>query len=311
MSVMPKNANKYRFDILGHKLKSNDLPDVLAQWLENRWNFPQHNVTPEGKSITLNYAESCPRFPDNAEVELLNLHEMQLECRQANTIYYLGNKKEGSSLNPETYELSVWGVTQISFMALQVALAEILRLSGYLPLHASVIAKDGKATAFSAPSGTGKTTTLLTAFKAGFKVIAEDFIWINPDSMQVFTWDKGVRLLPDTFERFKQLLPKDFKGTKDSMNKVFVPYEVLGVNPQSEVFLEKLVWLSRDLSQATAWGTVTKRDAAMKLWEAAGIPFTEQAKSQLSNMLPKVIKQASLESLQIGKTALFTTYSTH
>src|SRR5690606_782475 len=87
------------------------------------------------------------------------------------------------------------------FPALYAAVTEALRASGLLPLHAAVVVSDGVATALAAPSGTGKTTTLLRLLSRGWSPLAEDLSWLDPGTGTLYGWDRGLRLWSDGLAR--------------------------------------------------------------------------------------------------------------
>src|SRR4051812_24417075 len=49
------------------------------------------------------------------------------------------------------------------------------------PLHASAIVHDGRALLFAGPSGAGKSTLAQLGVSAGYKLLAEDRVWIQRD----------------------------------------------------------------------------------------------------------------------------------
>lgn len=66
----------------------------------------------------------------------------------------------------------------------------------FLPLHASVIAMDGKAVAICGPSGAGKTTLALHCHKRSFAIIADD--------MAAIDWNSGLVHHGAAFSRIDQ-----------------------------------------------------------------------------------------------------------
>jgi ABC-type nitrate/sulfonate/bicarbonate transport system ATPase subunit len=62
------------------------------------------------------------------------------------------------------------------------------------------VVRDGEATALTAQSGTGKTTTLLRLIAAGWTPLAEDLAWLDPDSLTLYGWDRGIRLWQETID---------------------------------------------------------------------------------------------------------------
>lgn len=194
-------------------------------------------------------------------------------------------------------KLEWWG-TEIPFNALFIGICEGLRLSGLVSLHASIAAKNGLATAFLGPSGRGKTTTLLRASIAGWQIVAEDFSWLIPETMLLYGFDRGLRLLPDTANIFKQHHP-DIELLEMIGGKYVVPYEQLGLQRQV-VKLERLAVLERNPSATSSWQALPKREGALALWEANGVPFTPDAQHFVSSTIPKLLTKLKLETLVLG-----------
>lgn len=140
--------------------------------------------------------------------------------------------------NPDGADIRAWGELQSHhFAALYLALNEALRASGLIPLHAAVVVRKGEATALVAPSGTGKTTTLLRLLAAGWTPLAEDLSWLDPDSLTVYGWDRGIRLWQETIDRFLPHL-MDAPWTTDPDGKRFLAYENLGLPGTADAPIE-------------------------------------------------------------------------
>ncbi|HEX8207072.1 MAG TPA: hypothetical protein VF587_13510 [Solirubrobacteraceae bacterium] len=78
-----------------------------------------------------------------------------------------------------------------------VAVPLMLAERGDLALHASAVAVDGRAVAFSAPSGTGKSTTAAALAERGYDVLAEDGCVVTAaETGEMLLWPglRGVRL---------------------------------------------------------------------------------------------------------------------
>ncbi len=75
-----------------------------------------------------------------------------------------------------------------------------LQLQGRVLLHASSVAIDGKAVAFSAPSGTGKSTIAAAFGRRGFEVLSDDIVPIYQLENEVFTnsYLQSIRLWDDS-----------------------------------------------------------------------------------------------------------------
>jgi hypothetical protein len=283
------------FSILGRQLINSDFG--LNPWLELYFRFP-YEVQVSNYKIQLKQ-KPFPNFPQQLPVTVLELPDAKLEMRSVEGEFWFGRPESGMRFTFEDgiSKLEWWG-TEIPFNALFIGICEGLRLSGLVSLHASIAAKNGLATAFLGPSGRGKTTTLLRASIAGWQIVAEDFSWLEPITMQLYGFDRGLRLLPDTANIFKQH-HKDIELLEMIGGKYVVPYEQLGVKRQA-VKLERLAVLERNPDATSSWQALAKREGALALWEANGVPFTPDAQHFVSSIIPKLLAKLKLETLVLG-----------
>jgi hypothetical protein len=283
------------FSILGRQLINSDLG--LNPWLELYFRFP-YEVQASNYKIQLEQKPSA-NFPHQLPATILELPDAKLEMRSLKSEFWFGTIESGMrfTFDADISKLEWWG-TEIPFNALFIGICEGLRLSGLVSLHASIAAKNGLATAFLGPSGRGKTTTLLRASIAGWQIVAEDFSWLIPETMQLYGFDRGLRLLPDTAKLFKQH-HEDIQLLEMIAGKYVVPYEQLGIKRQV-VKLERLAVLERNHDAPSAWKALPKREGALALWEANGVPFTPDAQYFVSSVIPKLLAQLKLETLVLG-----------
>ncbi len=283
------------FSILGRQL-INSAPS-LDRWLELYFRFP-YEVQASPYQIQLEQ-KSLTDFPLELPATILELPDARLEMRRFEGEFWFGTAESGMrfTVDAAISKLEWWGV-EIPFNALFIGICEALRLSGLVSLHASIAAKNGLATAFLGPSGRGKTTTLLRASIAGWQIVAEDFSWLIPETMQLYGFDRGLRLLPDTAKIFKQH-HQNIELLEMIGGKYVVPYEQLGVKRQA-VTLERLAVLERDPNQVSGWRALPKREGALALWEANGVPFTTEAQHFVSSTIPKLLTKLKLETLVLG-----------
>lgn len=158
---------------------------------------------------------------------------------------------------------------------LMLALSELLRLQGFMPLHSSAVHFEGGAVVLLGPSGTGKTTTLLQAARSKVSALSEDWAWTGPD-LTFYPWDSGLHLLPDTVERFADVLPESRtwipRGNRHKWR--FDATDLQWFQPQ--VCPLKQFWVLRRHSE-TSLGAVPRLDLVRALWEASGMPLTREA----------------------------------
>ena len=287
------------FLILGRQLHNNN--SSLEPWLETYFRF-EYKLEPTGYEIFVTQ-QTPPNFPLETPMTTLDLHDSKLEMRSAGNEFWFGTLESGMKFTHQTNssKLKWWG-NEIPYNALFVGICEALRLSGLVSLHASIAARDGLATAFLGPSGRGKTTTLLRASIAGWQIIAEDFSWLDPATMNLYGFDRGLRLLPDTAEIFKQHHPK-IQLNQMVVDKYVVFYEQLGVIRQA-VKLMRLAVLERNPEVISSWQSLSKREGALALWEANGVPFTTEAQNFVSSIIPNLLTRLKLERLVLGEGEL-------
>jgi len=121
--------------------------------------------------------------------------------------------------------------------------------------------------------------------------VAEDLSWLEPESLRVWGWDRGVRVWPDTLERF---FPEYADAPALPDGKRDIPYERLGAGPARSCTLSQVVLLQRDERVTASRRTgVEARDTVRALWEATGVPLSDAARqaagkaiARLSGFLP-------------------------
>jgi hypothetical protein len=222
-------------------------------------------------------------------------------------VFHLGGPGGGVRLEvlASGASLRVWGASEAMAEMLHLALTEATRASGLLPLHASVAERDGLATAFLGPSGRGKTTTLLRAVIEGWRPVAEDFCWLDPDTLDLHGWDGGLRLLPDS----RALLESHYPGVRAEATadeKVLVPYERLGLE-RRPARLARIARLERDPARAarpSAWAGLGRREAAVALWEATGVPLAAASRERAGAAVGLVLGRVELATLELGAPPL-------
>jgi hypothetical protein len=108
---------------------------------------------------------------------------------------------------------------QVRVFLLGRVMAFLLRQRGWLPLHASGVAIDGKAVLFVAPSGAGKSTTAAAFHLRGHRVITDDVGAIRSSGETAVVQPGGarLRLLQDSAELLRhQAQESEFELDKHS-----------------------------------------------------------------------------------------------
>jgi hypothetical protein len=330
MKTTTSPAELLEFPLLGRSLQARVLSPALAGWLAERWHFPEHDGAGHPYRITLAERRDRPAtLPTPAgEPVVAELPEMTLHWWNQGSCWQMGDREAGVAayFEPGEARIEVWGA---AYPALYLALNEALRASGLIPLHAAILVRDGVATALVAPSGTGKSTTLLRALATGYTPIAEDLAWLDPDSLEVHGWDRGIRLWPDTIERFLPHLA-GAPWTTDTDGKLFLDYAALGIPRLPGARLSRVIRLERDVARpavaaathpgrglgAMALGPLVlgstvlgplaleaaqlpRHEAVRTLWEATGVPLLPATRADLARRLPGLLGR-----LEFGRVEL-------
>jgi hypothetical protein len=185
------------------------------------------------------------------------------------------------------------------YHGLYVALSEALRASGLVPLHAAVAALGGETVAWLGASGIGKSTTLLNAVGAGWRAIAEDLCWLEPGTLRVYGWDRGVRCWPKTLH---QLFPQLGEGQPMPDGKRLIPYDRLGADDSRTGILTRLAVLGRDTDGPSRWEPATAREVVKSLWEATGVPLAEGSREVAAAAVTR-LSRLPVARLVLGNSA--------
>jgi hypothetical protein len=299
------------FKILGRSLSLTGTMDAsLEAALRSRWDFPEYTRADHPFKLEISCSETPPTvFPTDVTASVLELPSGNLECRHLEPIIWLGDARSGARLSllgprlQQGTDVAAWGLQAKDADVLHIAIAEGLRASGLISLHASIATRDGQAIAFLGPSGRGKTTTLLRALAAGFQPVCEDFAWCDPDSLEVFGFDRGLRLLPDTAKHFEAqfgIAPSIWQ-----VDKWFVPYSSLNLQRQATTrpltVLRTVALLERDPERPTGFEPLSKREAALAFWEASGMPLSRQIQERVSKRISSMVSRLEGRRLRLGQ----------
>lgn len=303
--------------VLGRSLHVQARTPGLITWLERQWSFPEHRLSSVGYSIFLEETDAPRALPDGTPVRV-RLQRMSLTALAAEGSWWFGDAEAGVELRPGDVEsrIAVWGLVRedgpaAMYAALFVALAESLRASGLLSLHAAVAVRNGKATALAGASGVGKSTTLWRLVRAGWVPLAEDFAWLDPTSAIVYGWDRGLRLWPEARERFApELRNRDLCSDPDG--KLFLAYERLSGPIVRVATLERLAVLERAV-EGIAVGTSTPllattrvpvplaaHEAVRAWWETTGVPLAPSVRERVAAAIATLVRRVDAVRLTLG-----------
>lgn len=293
------------FPVLGRSLSAAVGSAELEAWIRAHWWFPEHAPEPYPYDIRVEELSGPPALEAGSREEVVQLHRVSLTCRVGDGVWTFGDETAGVRLRvgAEESRVLLWGTegdgARVVLPALFLALNEAIRASGLVPLHGSVAVRDGEATVFAGRSGVGKSTTLFQAFRAGWEPLAEDFAWLDPASLVVYGWDRGLRLWPEARERFAPDLPAHLFRT-DADGKLFLAYDALERPPARTGTLRRLALLERDEARPSAWEPLEPRDAVRAWWEAAGVPLHPGTRASLAREIAGLLTRTAASRLVLG-----------
>jgi hypothetical protein len=300
-------AVEVAFPLLGRPFRASGLPAPLAAWLREHWYFPEHTPPPHPYDISLTRSAAYPR-PASGAPHRVRLHggrelEWRVEGAEGAERWWTGTGAAGVrlELGAEGSRIEVWGAEGGGadlHAALYLALCEALRASGLLPLHAAVVVRDGGATALCGRSGVGKSTALLTALRAGWAPLAEDLSWLDPASLTLHGWDRGVRLWPEGRDRLPDYAA--LQWDTDADGKLFLPYGRLPTPPRRSAPLVRVLALHRDPARPSGIEPLPAREAVRVLWESTGVPLSPASRDAASLHVRDLIERIEISRLRLG-----------
>lgn len=159
----------------------------------------------------------------------------------------------------------------VSPAAWLLALTELHRAGGWLPLHAVVLGAGDRAFAVTGVSGAGKSTLALRLLEAGAEVLAEDRAFWHAPSGQVTGLDRALRVFDGSVERFAPALRPGLAGAeRDPRGKALLPLPP-GSAPRPLVGLALLT--------PTPAPPLSGAERVRSLWETTGVPLTAQGRA--------------------------------
>lgn len=299
--------------ILGRPLAVRVASPAVAAWLERYWLREDDALPPHPYRIALEETDSLDdaaidgwtpvdvRLPDGIVIRW-EQRGREWRWREGEAVVRARFAEDGAEIAYRPHAEGVGATTSPPnlFRALYVAIAEALRESGLVPLHAAVIARDGNATALAAPSGTGKTTTLLRLLERCWRPVAEDLSWLDPATGTLHGWDRGLRLWQDGLDRLGTPWTRLPWGT-DPDGKRFLPWDALGDARVPRAKLTRLVLLERDPTRPPGLEPLPLRDAVRALWEATGLPLEPATRTFVGRCIAELVRTIELRRLRLGE----------
>ena len=264
-----------------------EVPGPLAGFLRTDW---QRQATdwPALHTLTLSLLNEVEP-PEGRQVlgrqVLAQTHAGPLEFRAEGEVF----STPGLTLQTSALHSHMALNMQVSAAALLLAFSEVQRAASLLPLHASVLHRAGQTVAVSGPSGAGKSTAALRLLGLDWKLVAEDWVWFDPHTLRLVGWDSGLRLRPESLERFApellQAAPTDAHG-----KKVLSPPTLPGVHS-----LNALYFLTPQLPDAVALSPVLERVRAV--WGMVGVPLTPAARQATQAGVNRLLAGVPMERI--------------
>ncbi|GEM44748.1 hypothetical protein [Deinococcus cellulosilyticus] len=271
-----------KLDVLSLQLTWDSLPDALVEFLELDWQ--RTYVLP----ITEQYRVLQTSISVPEDMTRVNYPDAEVYSARTPQGVFLKCKNTLLQISLQEKELRFAGEGTGLRLILMLAISELLRLQGFMPLHSSAVYLDGGAVVMLGPSGTGKTTTLLQAARSQVPALSEDWSWIGQD-LTLYPWDSGLHLLPDTVERFEDVLPETRtwipRGTRHKWR--FEVGDLQWFQPQS-CPLKQFWMLKRHTESALV--AVPRLEFVRTLWEASGMPLTREASLLAQQGINRLLK---------------------
>lgn len=313
------------FFILGRRLDVCGVPELHA-WLRRYWHFDEHDLTRHPFHMRIESADALPPLAD-ASTLVAGIPGFHLTWQHATDTWQTrtGRTTTRLVLEPGGARMAVAtadddetraGTSHGSAVArtgmdadaaaraaLYTALTEAVRASGLMPVHGAAIARADDATLLLGPSGTGKTTTLLRAVNAGWSPVAEDLVWLDPQSLRVYGWDRGIRLWPGTTNDLVPDVPEsDWDVAGDG--KLFLPWQRFAQRVPS-ARLTRIMLLERARSddagaQESDVSPLAPQHAVRALWEAAGVPLSAASRLRLGEWIARLVRDVEHVRLRLG-----------
>lgn len=303
---MSPDGTAVAFTVLGRRFAARGVPTRLAEWLRAGWDFPEQSAPPQTFTIDLDVVASAPLGARDGWTRLeVVVPGRTIRFRSDGRRWETGDEAAGLSLElrDDGAAIAVWGSERqadpvVWHHSLYVTLSEALRASGLVPLHAAVAAGDSGTVAWLGASGIGKSTTLLHAVEAGWRAVAEDLCWLEPATLGVYGWDRGVRCWPETLERFFPLL----RGAEPAPDgKRIIRYDRLGAASPRTGTLTRLALLERVSEGPSRWEAATARDLVKSLWEATGVPLSDRSREVTAAAVAR-LSRLPVTKLVLGNT---------
>ena len=268
-----------RWRSLGLGLETSALPDDAESTLRSRWETAAFGSP--AVEVRVQTGPVPPRPPGAPrEITVSNGH-LSVWC--AADEVWLGDHLH-LSVGPDGDDARLTAVEgeDAPEVAWLLAIVELQRLAGWVPLHAAAVARQGRAVAITGVSGAGKSTAALRLAGEGWTVLAEDQTWVHPATGQVTGLDRFLRTYADSLDRFAPHLRAQVQG-QDAYGKLMVPLRP----PQEAAHLGALLVFGLPDHPETA-------ERVRAVWECSGVPLLDSARRISAQGLSRLMRELKI-----------------
>ena len=191
----------------------------------------------------------------------------------------------------------------------------LLRLRGFLVLHGSAVAINGRVTVLMGGKGAGKTTTALTLVRQGASLVTDDLVVLleSPGGFQVPPGPPSLRLLPDSartlcgsYDRLRLLGTEEMPLRKRCLDvgeaeRSTIPLPLESIYVLGNRAADGPVCAISDLGPAEALGTLMANRMCNLFQTRDGHARDLAQLSRVSSQVPirKVTRREGLEGLDV------------
>ncbi|MDK2014346.1 MULTISPECIES: hypothetical protein [unclassified Deinococcus] len=185
--------------------------------------------------------------------------------------------------------IEVWSEHTTPDDPLPLALLELLRSTGLLPLRAAASAVPGGATALlGEPSG--RTTTLVSEIISGARPICNDLALYQPSTGHLIGLDSGLHCPPDTLARLQAHVPT-LRGLPASTGHTFVPWTTLTTPADTHALLVAACVVRPGDQRPPGEYDLPASRRLMALWAAAELPLRPASHTWTMAVLSRLASQ--------------------
>lgn len=261
---------------LGLSLGTADLTDDLVRTLQARW---QTSALADQPLAVTCRPGALPPHPEHPP-QTVSVSNSQIEVWAHGEELWLGQHLHVQLAPNPRITVAPGPVSEAAWL---LALAELHRLSGWLPLHAATVGRGEQAVSITGVSGAGKSTAALRLAGAGWTVLAEDQTWVHAVTLRVTGLDRFLRTYPDSLERFAPHLNAQVQG-QDAYGKQLLPL----TPPVTPSRLTALLFFGLPPRPGPA-------ERVRGLWECTGLPLLTRTRASTARSVSLLLQQLEVQ----------------